>query len=477
MVELDSQALTHVAAIAVGVLVTLVLVGGFSSNSKTTDAPPTSTSNGDASTGLSKNQKKKKKKKAKGGASAETEKSKEHTSNGAKANGTKAVAKAAVTPKETPKEEDSEDEEPAPKPVEKPTNGKKKKKKNKKPANGNAKAATNGTANGDNGKKENEPKAANTAPVIPPEEPAWQPPPVVEEEWNDVPVSKKKKRPKASKPAAAAPAPAPVAAPTSTDMVAVDAKKIGIIIGPKGATMIALQEATGCTLDINAPDKDAKPATAAKATVAIAGPDKESCTKAKQAIQELATKGYARLLQADGFGEFSIQVHPRVLSEIVGPGGKCIQALQKTLDVKITIPSTDWKPGKVQVGKAKICNVGIAGSKENSKLCKEAIKQIMEYHHSEITHPGMIHEEVYVPQEFFHCVIGPRGSEIKHIKGNYKVDMYMPNADSKSENVVVVGKRGNVDKAISYIQLLMDRDSEQRAQKYSDEYYGEEEGY
>lgn len=481
--ELDSQALTHVAAIAVGVLVTLVLVGAFSSNSsKTKEAPATTTtatSNGDASTGLSKNQKKKKKKKAKGGAAAaEAEKPKEPTTNGAKANGTKAVAKAAVTPKEE-EPEDSSDEEPAPKPVEKPAPSKnKKKKKNKKPANGNAKPATNGTANGDNGKKENEAKAANTAPVvIPPEEPAWQPTPVVEEEWNDVPVSKKKKRPKAPKPAAAAPASAPVAAPTSTDTVAVDAKKIGIIIGPKGATMISIQEATGCTLDINAPDKDAKPGTGAKATVAIAGPDKESCTKAKQAIQELATKGYARLLQADGFGEFSIQVHPRVLSEIVGPGGKCIQALQKTLDVKITIPSTDWKPGKVQVGKATMCQVGIAGSKENSKLCKEAIKQIMEYHHSEITHPGMIHEEVYVPQEFFHCVIGPRGSEIKHIKGNYKVDMYMPNADSNTENVIVVGKQSNVDKAISYIQLLMDRDSEQRAQKYSDEYHGEDEGY
>lgn len=450
---MDSQTLTHVAAILVGVLVTLVLVSGFSSNSKNIPA-----ATGDApAAGLSKNQKKKKKKKAKGGAGVEeTPKAPVQNSSSAKA--------ASAAPKEAEKKE----EEPAAKPAA----GKKKKKKAKKPAvNGNATSAANGDS-----KKENQPKAANTAaPVLVPEEPVlseWQTVPK-EEEWNDVvePKKKRKNRAKAPKPAAT-PAAAPAAAPTDTASVTVDAKKIGIIIGPKGATMQAIQAATGCQLDINAPDKEDSKAT--KAGVVITGPDKESCNKAKQAVTELATKGYARLLQADGFGEFSIQCHPRFLSEIVGPGGKSIQALQKTLDVKITIPSTDWKPNKVQVGKVNMCSVGIAGSKENSKTCKEAIKALMKYHHHEITHPGTIHEEVYVPQEFFHCIIGPRGSEIKHIRGNYKVDIYMPNAESETDNVMVVGKQSNVDKAISYIQLLMDRDTEQREKKYSDEYYGDD---
>jgi len=88
----------------------------------------------------------------------------------------------------------------------------------------------------------------------------------------------------------------------------------------------------------------------------------------------------------------------------------------------------------------------------------------------------MIHQEVYVPQEFFHCVIGTRGSEIKHIRGNYKVDVYMPSAESwcTTENVICVGKPNDVEKAISYIKLLMDRDSELREQKYSDEAYGDD---
>jgi len=61
-------------------------------------------------------------------------------------------------------------------------------------------------------------------------------------------------------------------------------------------------------------------------------------------------------------------------------------------------------------------------------------------------------------KNFFHCVIGPRGSEIKHIRGNYKVDVYIPSSDSVTENVVCVGRPKDVEKAIAYIKLLMERD-------------------
>ena len=76
----------------------------------------------------------------------------------------------------------------------------------------------------------------------------------------------------------------------------------------------------------------------------------------------------------------------------------------------------------------------------------------------------MVYEEVYVPHEFYHCVISPWGSEIKHI-------VHMPSNESwcTTENVVCVGKPADVKWAVSYIQLLMDQDAEQRDEKYSDE--------
>jgi polyribonucleotide nucleotidyltransferase len=263
--------------------------------------------------------------------------------------------------------------------------------------------------------------------------------------------------------------------------VTVDPTKVGIIIGPKGSTLQALQAATGCKLDGHAPGKDEN-TTATTTTknnnkpskdgvVVISGGDATGRSTAKAAIRELVTKGYAKILQGDDFAENFVMVHPRHLSEIVGPGGRTIKALQSTLNVKVRIPSTDWKPNTIQLGQVPLAKVGIAGDKVQTQKAREVITSLTQYHHHEITHPGLIHEEVHVPPEFFHCIIGPRGSEIKHIKGNFQVDVHMPQDDSITPNVVVVGKQQHVDKAILYIHRLMERDTEQREQKYNDEFY------
>ena len=136
---------------------------------------------------------------------------------------------------------------------------------------------------------------------------------------------------------------------------------------------------------------------------------------------------------------------------------------------------------RLQIGKiAPSVRVGIAGdSPHNVKTAKQVLRDLCDYHHHEVTHPGFCHEEIYVPQEYFHCVIGPRGSEIKHIRGNYGVDVHMPSNESwcNTDSVVCVGKPNDVKKAISYITLLMDRDAESRQQKYSDEGFGGDEGW
>jgi len=510
---MDSTTLTHVAAIAVGVLVTVVAMKSFVLPSTTTTGTTTKTDNKDSNGGSKK--KKKNKTKNKKGNVAETTKQQQQQQQQQKS------SKARSTTKATTNDNDDDDDDMD-------TN-------DKENTSGNAAAAAGGGSKKkkNNNKKKNANNNTNNSSIrnakevkfVIPDAPStgantgaagaagatWQktPPSLEEEEddeWESVSTKNKKKRNKpaatvksASIPTAAAAAAAAgaeatpvtadastataVAATTTTDSVTVDAKKIGIIIGPKGATMMVIQEATGCKLDINAPNNnDSGPNAnanantganrATKAGVVITGPDKDAIAKAKKAVLELASKGYATLLQGENFGEYGTEVHPRHLNEIVGPKGRVIQAIQSQLGVKITIPSTEWNPGMKNHEKVKPAFVGIAGTRDNAQKAKQIIQQLVRYHHHELTHPGMIHEEIYVPQEFFHCVIGPRGSEIKHIRGNYKVDVYMPNADSYvKDNVLVVGKQTNVDKAITYIQLLMDRDAEQKDQKYSDEYY------
>lgn len=254
--------------------------------------------------------------------------------------------------------------------------------------------------------------------------------------------------------------------------------------------MNKIQERAGVKLDVNAPAKPEEPVrsqfrpviggrntkTKVTATVIITEGTSEGRSRAKQAILELASRGFATLLQAESFGEATVSVHPKYLHELIGTKGKIIRAIEDTLGVKLTIPKTEWNPKTIQIGnQVPTCRVGIAGDDPKQvKLAKQVIKDICNYHYHEITHPGMSHQEVYVPQEFFHCVIGPRGSEIKHIRGNYHVEVYMPSSESVSENVVCVGRPNDVEKSIAYIKLLMDRDNELREQKYSDEGYGDD---
>jgi rRNA processing protein Krr1/Pno1 len=500
---------THIAAIAVGVVVTLAVVGSLSS----------STAAAAASSSSKKKKRNKKKGKGGGGGSGGDDDVGvgETTTTTANANGTttngtatttttsssnnnknnknKSVQVAAkiappkVTIAETPVTKDNETNNNS------NNNNKKKKKKN-----GNAATAPTNTTNGKsttNGgstvqadaKKENGVPAAVPAMSFYDYDPRQTKQEEEEEAWEVIPNNKSKKKKKNGQKAAPAAASSSssattlaAAAKTATivsEVVSIDANKVGIIIGPKGATMTAISAATGCKIDVNAPPKDLKPNPRStkplQATVVISQGTSESIAKAKQAVLELAASGYATLLQADTFGEQSLSVHPRVLSEIVGPGGRTIQAIQTALNVKITIPKTEWKPNMPQIGNIPpSCKVGIAGDdRANVRQAKQVLQHLLKYHYTEITHPGMIHQEVHVPQEFFHCVIGPRGSEIKHIRGNFKVEVYMPTPDGPTQNVLVVGNnKSNVEKAIRYIEILMERDTEQRTQKYSDEYYG-----
>mmetsp|Transcript_8912 Transcript_8912/g.26486 ORF Transcript_8912/g.26486 Transcript_8912/m.26486 type:complete len:481 (-) Transcript_8912:259-1701(-) len=475
-----SDFVTHLVAIGVGVLITLFLVGGFNKKDESPSSSGIKSQNAPAS----------KAETTTGGAAKKRNRKKTKKKPPAAAPAPAAAPEPAPAPEPEPVAEP-----PAAAPEPAPSAGKKKKNKKKKAASTNGAAAASAS---NNAKPTPEPAKAPAPTPTPAPVPAivpLQPRIVQEEAWETIPTKSKKKKTTALKKqqqaAAAEAASAETAvAPKTSITVTIDATRVGIIIGPKGATMNAIQEKTGTRLDVNAPAKPDEPAnqfrpvvgghkTKQTATIVITEGDAADSQKiAKKAILELADRGYATLLQADGFGESSVSVHPRFLSEIVGTGGKTIKAIQTALDIKLTIPKTDWNAKTVQIGNVEpSCRIGIAGDlPANVKAAKQVIRDLCQYHHHEITHPGLIHQEVYVPQEFFHCVIGSRGSEIKHIRGNYKVDVHMPSDESwcTTENVICVGKSNDVEKAITYIKLLMDRDTELREQKYSDDHFGDD---
>ena len=270
--------------------------------------------------------------------------------------------------------------------------------------------------------------------------------------------------------------------------------------------MQKIEAALDVKIDINAPARD-DPNPSPTATVIITADEGNTggIARAKSAVKELCTKGYSPITEAPGFAEQYVSVHPKYLAEIVGKGGKNIKALQQALEIKISIPRTDYNPREKQVGKVPNCRVGIAGPRENCVAGKKAIQELVRYHHTSVTHPGWTHEEKDVPQvssaymyilptvyflppsmsfllisyimhiahhiqEFFHCIIGRGGAEVKHIRGNFQVEVHLPNEDSHCDNVLVVGaKQANVDRALAHIDTLIERDTEQRERKYNDD--------
>ncbi len=140
--------------------------------------------------------------------------------------------------------------------------------------------------------------------------------------WAVVEVKKSKTKKESEDEAAAAPTPvvvAPVAnvpqgpvepvVETITVPMTVEARKIGLLIGPKGVTKIGIQVATGATIEMPKVDRES---TATSAIVNISGTS-DSVARAVHALNELCTKGYCTLLAGDDFQEGYVAIHPRYL--------------------------------------------------------------------------------------------------------------------------------------------------------------------
>jgi len=65
---------------------------------------------------------------------------------------------------------------------------------------------------------------------------------------------------------------------------------------------------------------------------------------------------------------------------------------------------------------------------------------------------------------------GTKGAEIKHIKGNFGVDVHVPNADSASDYTVVVGAPAKCEQAVKHIVNLMARADQQGERRTDDDF-------
>jgi rRNA processing protein Krr1/Pno1 len=222
----------------------------------------------------------------------------------------------------------------------------------------------------------------------------------------------------------------------STATVKVPEAKIGIVIGPKGAKIKMIQEKTGAKID------------ASGEVFTIMGPP-HAVSMAELAIRELSEKGYCSL-QYEDFKEDFVNVHPSVFPDLIGKQGVIIRKMKEELGVEVSIPEV---PKNAPASKK--YKVGLAGANEKVETAKQVINDIVMYSHHEITHPGIVHVEMEVPQWCYSFLIGKAGSELRHIQNNYKVKVNIPRETSACQQVLVIGEKDNVDRAKIYIEKVL----------------------
>lgn len=142
----------------------------------------------------------------------------------------------------------------------------------------------------------------------------------------------------------------------------------------------------------------------------------------------------------------------RSIPDVIGRNGTVIKSIQDTFQVKLFIPDTSNRDPSIQK-----VRITVAGNKELVAKAKAVIKEITQYFYSLVTHPDYTHEELDIPEASYSYVIGPKGSEIRHIQASYKVSVHIPNSDTFVQKVLVVGQAPAVAKAKAYIEKLLER--------------------
>ena len=118
----------------------------------------------------------------------------------------------------------------------------------------------------------------------------------------------------------------------------------------------------------------------------------------------------------------------------------------------------------------------IAGNKDKVQEAKDIITELTRYYHSNVTHPGQVHAEMDVNPSMYNNIIGSKGAEIKQIQVTYKVQVHIPNGESVTKNVLIVGDPAGVKGAEKRITEIIEAATADReaAEKMADSWVDEE---
>jgi rRNA processing protein Krr1/Pno1 len=176
-----------------------------------------------------------------------------------------------------------------------------------------------------------------------------------------------------------------------------------MIIGRGGENLRLIREATGTNIDI--------PKRSEGEIVTISG-SAEGIARAKRTLESLVKTGYSPITHP-GMSKNDISVEERYHARLIGPKGSHSRALQDATNTTIKLPSKGTK-------------VSIVGEPKDIALAKQYIQQLVKDGFCPATHPGWTKVEMNFPAEHIGDLIGPNGSNIRHITNSTRCQLNVP---------------------------------------------------
>lgn len=210
--------------------------------------------------------------------------------------------------------------------------------------------------------------------------------------------------------------------------IKVDPSYHRFIIGKGGVNIKKLRESTGA--QINIPD----PNSPNSSIITIEGND-ETIAKASHELDQIIKKAIEKEAQVTK----DLMIEQRFHSQLIGTKGEHIKDIRDKFNVFISFPESSIKSDKVS----------IRGDKQNVENCYKHLSQL-----NKKLLLDNYRLELPVNKQLLKFIAGRENSNIRKIKNETETKIELPNENSKSNSIIISGKKDNCEKAKAMIQQI-----------------------
>lgn len=238
-------------------------------------------------------------------------------------------------------------------------------------------------------------------------------------------------------------------APSHTVSIKIAKEHYKVIIGAGSKNINSLQTMFSCKIQL--PSK-----TSNDDTVTITGQDVSLLNSAKEAVSQLASKGYCKALSGD---VTDVTMTINNIGLLIGPSGKRLATIREKTGVEINLPPKEERPKKGEKGESRDARITLVGDLAGIQTAMNAINQLMLQGFCELTHPDWVKITLAFPGSMLGILLGPKGASLRTIETDTETTIKVPNAKAEEDKakliqISIVGAIGNVEKARATIAAI-----------------------